>query len=461
MQNNKIIQIAVLGLMLLGAMWAVSFLLEATAQTRNVFLGVGFFVVLLVTLWRKIPLDAKLLFIVILGYALGGKGFAYVSPVEPVYIGEISLALCMLGLMTRLGHSGLFDTSIHKLIWVYLIYAGIHLIIDYDQYRLLAIRDSSTAYYALFFFASYSLFLNDQIVHAFARIIKIALVFSALQILMGKFSVRFPGFLPQVDAYIPLSAAAAFYFCVMAIENRKISYIVISGILTLLCIMGKTSHLLSLVAVMASAVLFGRMRTLMGPIAIMSVIAVVVGGVLLIVNPAIVIDFIAESDTMETLSLDSGAFIGSTTKWRWDWWMTIWHDTMRTAPFWGAGFGGDISTAFLGPELGKQVRYPHSIMFTAIGRLGLIGLSIFLTLFITIAVFTIKFCRSYYNRTDRCDADLICSGIVVAGMLNALLQATYEVPHAAILHWVCLGYMASRYYGPQTYRNMSAQKPEL
>jgi hypothetical protein len=29
-----------------------------------------------------------------------------------------------------------------------------------------------------------------------------------------------------------------------------------------------------------------------------------------------------------------------------------------------------------------------------------------------------------------------------------LLQATYEIPHGAITHWVCLGYMALRYYRP-------------
>jgi hypothetical protein len=147
MQNNKIIQLALIAVMMLLSIVAMSSLLETRAQTRDVILGVGFCVILLLALWRNIPLDAKLLLIIILGYALGGKDFAYVGPMEPVYIGEICLALCMLGLLIRLRHAGLFDTSIHKLIWVHLIYAGIHLMVDYGQYRLLAIRDSTTAYY--------------------------------------------------------------------------------------------------------------------------------------------------------------------------------------------------------------------------------------------------------------------------------------------------------------------------
>ena len=146
MQNNRIIQVVVLMLLLLLSMWAMSALLEVRGTTRNVILGIGGFVILLSALWRKIPLDAKLLFIVLLGYALGGKGFAYVSPYEPVFIGEISLAFCMGGFLLRAKQWGLVDTAIHKWIWVYLIYAGTHLWVDYNQYRLVAIRDSATAY---------------------------------------------------------------------------------------------------------------------------------------------------------------------------------------------------------------------------------------------------------------------------------------------------------------------------
>ena len=71
MENNKIIQIALLAFLMLLSMWAISALLEVREQTRNVLMGVGFFVILLLALWRKIPLDAKLLLIIILGYALG------------------------------------------------------------------------------------------------------------------------------------------------------------------------------------------------------------------------------------------------------------------------------------------------------------------------------------------------------------------------------------------------------
>ena len=93
MQINKIVQIVVLAVLLLLAMVVMSTLLEVRDATRNIILGAGFFVSLLSVLWRKVTIDGTLNFNVIMGYDLGGKGFAYVSPVEPIYIGEICLSL--------------------------------------------------------------------------------------------------------------------------------------------------------------------------------------------------------------------------------------------------------------------------------------------------------------------------------------------------------------------------------
>lgn len=130
---------------------------------------------------------------------------------------------------------------------------------------------------------------------------------------------------------------------------------------------------------------------------------------------------------------------------------------MNIAPFWGQGFGADITgpflEAWLGPEYSDATgyaRFPHCVLFTNIGRLGLIGLFIFSMLFIALGLMAMKFSKRYFNSPDRRDADLIVYGVVVAGMVNGLLQATYEIPHGAITHWVCLGYIAVRYYKPIT-----------
>ena len=450
-------------LLLLLSMWAMSALLEVRGTTRNVILGIGGFVILLSALWRKIPLDAKLLFIVLLGYALGGKGFAYVSPYEPVFIGEISLAFCMGGFLLRAKQWGLVDTAIHKWIWVYLIYAGIHLWVDYNQYSLVAIRDSATAYYALFFIASFIMFRNQLVVSTFEKIIKVALLFGIIQ-MMNQFygktfglALTFPGFGSHADAYIQLSSAAALFFLTRGMESKKILYILIGVCAAGMLCSIKTSAVCALAAVIGAAILWGRVRSLLIPSVFMGVTGFVVLALVTMFNPDFFAEHIASGETAETFGIEGGQFVGlrGTSSWRLDWWMNIWDNTMAIAPFWGQGFGADITGPYLEVWLGIKAdpagyaRYPHCVLFTIIGRLGLIGLFIFGALFIAIGVFSLRYCRRFFQAVDRRDADVITFGVVVAGMVNGLLQATYEVPYGAIPFWVCLGYMAARYYSPQ------------
>ena len=61
MQNNKIIQLALIAVMMLLSMVAISSLLEVRDGIRNVILGTGGFLILLFLSWRSIALDAKLL----------------------------------------------------------------------------------------------------------------------------------------------------------------------------------------------------------------------------------------------------------------------------------------------------------------------------------------------------------------------------------------------------------------
>jgi hypothetical protein len=450
MKSNKILQLVILCLMMLLSMWAVSALLEAREQTRNVLLGVGFFFVLLLALWRSIPVDAKLLYIIILGYALGGKGFAYVSPMEPIYIGEICIAICMCGLLKRLHTAGVFRSTIHKLIWLYLIYAGMHLIVDYNQYRMLAIRDSATVYYALYFFVAYSLFQDGVTRHAFERVIKIAMVFAIVsKVIFLTMSLNFPGFAPHDDAMIALNAAAVVYLIVKAIETKKILYYAICGCVIVMFIPTKTAGHLALITVCALTLYPGRIKGLLPPVLVFTALMLLGVCVMIFLNADRTLELLTGGETSAQLGMSDGEFVGlqGTSKWRWDWWMTIWDDVMQNAPFWGLGFGSDISSAFLGDYLGSKVRYPHCIIFTIVGRLGIIGLVFFILLFTTMGIFCLKFCSRYFTSKSRLDADLICFAVVIAGMVNALLQATYEVPHGAITHWVCLGYMVARYYG--------------
>lgn len=470
-QTNKIVQLVLLALLMLLSMMAVSTLLELRDSARNVILGAGCFVILLLVLWRRVPVDAKLMLLVILGYALGGKGFAYVSPFEPIYIGEITLALCILCMLSRPKQLGLFDTPIHGLIWIYVLYAGIHLIVDFETYRLLAIRDSSMAYYALFFVASYSLFHNENVTRAFEKTVRCAIAFSTLSILyhVSKIGIKFPGFSPHTDAFIPLCVGSVLYLLVLGMERKKLHYIVLAGALSLMVIMTKTAALVALAVVVATAVLYGRINRLIMPALILGALCIIGLAVIAFIDTDIAINLLLGGEAAEAVGIQSGEFVGfsGTTQWRWLWWTIIWNDTMQMAPFWGQGFGSDITgpflVAWLGPEYGDPTgyaRYPHNIMVTVLGRLGFIGVAIFGMLFVATGRFVIRFCRSYFSSPARRDADLFCYGVIVAGMINGVLQSTYEIPHGAITHWICLGYLAKRYYRPELQGGNQEPEPD-
>jgi O-antigen ligase len=241
-------------------------------------------------------------------------------------------------------------------------------------------------------------------------------------------------------------------------ERKSIPNLAIGSLATTLMLISKTSATLSCAAVILSAILLGRVRGFVIPVVCIAAMSLLAFMIAAFINPDFISETLLAGDTAESFAMEDGEFTSGTSAWRWNWWMMIWDDTMRVAPIWGQGLGADISTPFLGATMGELVRYPHNIIFTVIGRLGLAGLFIFSTLFITIGILAMKFCIRYYNSVDRRDADLICCAIVIAGMVNGVLQSTYEVPHGAITHWVCLGYMVARYYNPVA--NNNTAQPE-
>ena len=72
--------------------------------------------------------------------------------------------------------------------------------------------------------------------------------------------------------------------------------------------------------------------------------------------------------------------------WRFTWWKMVISDVMKESPFYGLGLGSDISTEFHANYFQTGIdntdviiaRYPHNILITVLGRLGIIGIIIFL-----------------------------------------------------------------------------------
>ena len=72
--------------------------------------------------------------------------------------------------------------------------------------------------------------------------------------------------------------------------------------------------------------------------------------------------------------------------WRFSWWKMVIDDVMTERPFYGLGLGSDISTEFHANYFQTGIdntdvliaRYPHNVLITVLGRLGILGLLIFI-----------------------------------------------------------------------------------
>jgi O-antigen ligase len=469
MNNSKIIQVLLVGISLFVGIVVIS-----NSLTLPDYLIVSLLVsllafALLAIFKRNLPLDFKLLGLLLLGYAAAGKGFAYISPFEPLYIGELVLAVVLLGWGIRVvSGGGFFPTRLHWMIFGWLVTVFLYLVYGLPYYGKLALRDSAIGYYALFFVGVYAMCQSKRTSQAFPKILMGCVVFayvgSALvssglydkYIGVGPITRRY--IMPHADSLIPLVNGGALYGLLQGVLLRRISYLIVGALGVLLLIFTKTAGVFCLIVVMAIFVLFARRKDVLVTSIFSAALAMVLFGVIIASGSNYVQSKIMESDQVQTLS-DIGGASGfgntSTSDWRISWWKIVFQETMKNNPWTGAGMGGDITSTFLrevmrfdlsSDQALNYARYPHNVVFTVLGRMGVIGLAVFLVVFFDISRFAIKFVSQCLKTKEGNRECLLAASVFFSGLANSLVQSTYENPYAAILNWSCLGYMAAYYW---------------
>lgn len=462
---------------LLVAMWGMSSLLTLQDQYRNIILISAGFLALPLVLARHLAFDFKFLMLICLGYAVAGKGFAYVSPIEPIYIGEITLVFCVLGyLMRQIKQLDPFPTGIHGSVFVFMGLAGASLMFrDFEQYEMLAMRDASTAYYGLFFFCTFAMLRAEGTLRAMRKVggwmLVAWLIFAATNLscqaagvaggLTGVLFKIHPMvtyfYIPHPDILFPLAATLAIICISKILRNKNLFYLFPLALAFFALFEGKAAGLFAFTMTCIALVFFAKRIE----IGIFGVVSAVGAALLLTIVYVMEIDVVTEYlDGVDAINTAHQGFTESnsrnTTDWRLNWWGAIWEDTMDDNPVFGAGLGSDISSSFLtgfysadratqGLEEGGA-RYPHNVLFTVIGRLGLVGLFVFGAYLLIVAKTLVDFCRVFLRRDDYLIGDLLFFALFCSGLANAFVQSTYEAPYAAIIHWVALAYIARRLY---------------
>lgn len=424
-------------------------------------------------LGRGVNWDVRLLTALVAGYMIAGKGFAYLSPAPPIYIGELSLAI--------LGALYLRSISLHRIdrfgpsagytliVACMLAYAFLRIALwDFKQYGVLALRDSATTYYALYGFVAYAAFRPSRARNFFLKRVLLAGGLSMLAYFLGRsgLSLRdaLEGFVvlgvrvyfPHDDVQVPLFCATVALLLV-GIRRRAeagVGRILLAAIFAGYILAGaKMAYAFSLLGTLSFLFLagFGRRLVLFG----LCALGFALIGVLTLPHLGDWGERKLEAVEEEFQSLDpnriftEGGQSYSTSEWRVEWWKRITRDVFRESPILGLGQGADISLGFLDDyfgygaglrdETGMIPRYPHSIVFTVLGRLGLLGVLLWGIFFFILARYALRAAKTYRARETE-PGFLVLWSYVVAALLNAFVQATFESPYAAIPFWVILGW---------------------
>lgn len=453
------VTVAILVTVFIGAL--IPFQPMISAVMALALLAIAFLLATRITL-RQLILGSVLM--VILGYLFAGRGFAYVG-LGPLYIGEFVLAATAIVAAT----SPRQRQSVVPVILasVFIILGILRTLPFVEEYGLHAIRDAALYYYILvgvfLYFA-----LTEKEVRWGLRIIGEAIPFylawSFIQ--LGNDVV---GFLPDLywpgapvgiletkpgDRAVVLAAIAAYTLLglpkLLGVRFQVPSVIFWSSWIGLAAVaaIGARGGLLAIVIALCVVVGYRRSRELFRML--------LIGGVMLTVliawNPSIQIgsyrelsveQFTANLTSIFQSSEANSGSVDQNRDWRLEFWKSTTSDTIHGDHLWfGMGYGVNLAN-----EAGFQInenddlRSPHNVFVTVLGRMGVIGLGLWVALLSSFGYVLLR-AASITRRTG----DETVSAVMVFGlsysaavMMNAFFDVYLEGPQGAIPFWGAFG----------------------
>ncbi len=435
------------------------------------------FAVLMTIIGKRYRFEGWFIAIIVACYFLGGKGFSYQRVVAIIYVGEATLAMLLLFHVVRVMTGATSLVPKHRLtvpLLVFLVYGFIHLLIDRREFPLIMVlRDTATVYYALFFFLVYGSMQHKPtrdyilkllpVIAAVSLLLYTVTVFGKLGVTLGNASMirGAPLILQTVDAMIPVCIAFSAFAYIKSLQSDGIlkSIYLISSIACTapLFYHGKAVFYVAFFAYIVALMIVGHWKILF------TMIPMGIGAVLLLmvlIQSGIVKDndrkfsrFLDEFSSFDVFGVGGSQQKHGqrTVEWRLTWWTMVTEDVMEKRPLFGLGMGSDISSEFHAkfnnsPFINtaqKRARYPHNIVFTILGRMGLIGLVIFIPIAVLIMKELWIGVDIMRRHGSQCDPRYAFTwAFVLAGFVNAFFQSTFEAPYTAIMFWTLLAVLA-------------------
>ncbi len=445
----------------------------ASGQHTWAFLGLACFVVLLIEWLCPIRTEALLLGSVLFGYIIGNRGFAQISLVgnAPIFFGELALGAGMALVLIR-------GATQRKLPWeadwlnrAVLFWIGvgsIRILHDVRSYGAPALRDFATIYYAGFFFLAQAIMQQPSSARWLRRCMWAA---SALLPLVSVLYNAFPDFflsklvfrgVPLIyqknDLVATFLFAGAFY---LLSRERAGVWTRLANLASLGCGLAWLSRA-ALVALFAVTGCWSWARQYR-PLKQLGIV-MGLGLIGILAQSAIQQDEFTDTpvyaiyEHLASIGDISGTRVyrnaesadsGDNNRFRLVWWKTLTTDVWRENPWLGLGFGHDLAGGFivnygLWADENFNVRSPHSLVFTMLGRLGLVGILALLVLSAALVGTTHEVATLFRHKhlhSSKALAQDTLGWLSVAWFvfISALFGVVLEGPMGAVVFWTALG----------------------
>ena len=466
-----------LWLLALGLGVLIGALVAWNATLASVLVAVGVVGSAAVALRAQLPRMAlSFLGICLLGYALLGKGFAYIG-VPPLFVGEMALGLCLLALLLR-GKPGLLGKS--PLLYLLLAYMAVGLLstLPYvGQYGLDAVRDAVLWGYGLFALCVATLLVQCgwvmNAVRQYARLIPLFLCAAPVLLLAGKLlgatGLLLPGTqvslldLKGGDVAVMLAMIASLLLLGLhrlpelgaagqALGNkREWLWWLLWTLVAALSIFRVRAGLIAIGAALLVLLLGRAASRWKRPV--LTLVAIL--GLLGVFNVQIQLGEQRNTVSVQSLLINLQSITSDTGDadrdgskgWRLRWWNSIADYTVGGPYFWtGKGYGLNLADADgfqLGYNAGEAtLRSPHNAHMNILARSGVPGLLTWAALQLSFAVMLALAYQRARARGQELWAKLNLWTLAcwAAFMVNAAFDVYLEGPQGGIWFWSFFGF---------------------
>jgi hypothetical protein len=408
-----------------------------------------------------------------LGYALMGRGFAYL-PYPPLFVGELMLAAGLPLVFFNRRWRCVLGSPVVLLLLAFWLWCLPRTLAYLGTYKADALRDSAVYYYAIFALIVFSLLADQpgrlvQIVRGFDRlawpVVLLMPLLYGVQMVLGDRIPNWPGIGTEIlgikagDPLVLTGAVAAFTITGLS-RPRGAFWLLAMGFAVILHgAINRGGLIAFMLAFGFSLIFFPKARW---PWRAMGA-GLLVFTLLLIVNPSVQIPGRERALSPQQFAVNIVSTFGSveqgdlddTKTWRIDWWKTIADYTLHGDYFWtGKGFGVNLanSDGFQVWE-DNSLRSPHNGSMTVLARSGVPGAFLWACVHgafgVTLALVYLR-CRANHARSWM-RFFIWVAAAYLAAMFHASFDVYLEGPMGGIWLWSVVGvglggvYLAPRY----------------